>query len=146
MVRRHHTLPAMKQASIPIVIDPSQDLPAAVGEACTGCGKCCTNASYMGSMAATPEDMRRWRKEERDDILQYASELPHMGSADLWIHPDSGRELTRCPFVRKSGARYICKIHETRPEVCRGYPYHYDQMTDIGCEIPVQIKGQETSK
>lgn len=143
MVKPHHTIPAMNPAPIPIVIDPSQDLPAAVGAACTGCGKCCTNASYMGSMAATREDMERWRKEGRDDILQYAAELPHLGSADLWIHPVSGLELTRCPFVRKSGSRYICKIHDTRPEVCRGYPYRYSQMTEIGCEIPVQIAGQE---
>lgn len=133
-------IPAMKPITIPVVIDSSQDLPAAVGEACTGCGKCCINASYMGSMVATAEDMQRWREEEREDILQYAIQLPHMESADLWIHPVSGAELTRCPFVRKSGPRYICKIHDTRPAVCRGHPYGHAQMIDIGCEIPVTIK------
>jgi Fe-S-cluster containining protein len=45
--------------------------------------------------------------------------------ADLWVddqHPD-GRELTRCPFVRKvrNQNRYMCTIYETRPKVCRDY-------------------------
>ena len=97
----------------------------------------------MGSMRATADDMRRWREEGRKDILRHAAELPNIKGADLWIHPTTGVELTKCPFVRNSGSRYICKIYDTRPEVCRGYPYSYAQMVYVGCEIPVQIEGQE---
>lgn len=37
------------------------------GSPYTNCGKCCTNPAYMGSMSATIEDIKRWKREGRDD-------------------------------------------------------------------------------
>lgn len=126
-------------ATIPII--PENPLPPSVGENCTRCGKCCTNASYMLSLFATADDVARWRREGRDDILRYAAVLGPRGSADLWIDPASGKELPRCPFLKRpraGGGKYSCSIHQTRPDVCRGYPYAIEQMREDGCEIPLE--------
>jgi len=95
------------------------------GSPCTNCGKCCTNASYMGNLQATGEDVKRWRHEGRHDILRFAEVLgrPDDPWADLWADQVTGAERFRCPFVRKVRGqnRYLCTIYETRPQVCRDY-------------------------
>ncbi len=86
---------------------------------CTRCGKCCTNPSYVGSLQATGEDVKRWIREGRTDILEWAAIMgdPDDPWADLWISPRTGAEASRCPFVRKDPNRptYRCTIYETRP-------------------------------
>jgi Fe-S-cluster containining protein len=96
------------------------------GSPCNQCGKCCTNPNYMGTLFADGADVIRWRKEGRDDILRYAyvpGDEPD-ASADLWIDSwNGGKELYRCPFVRKNpnSPKHRCTIYETRPQVCRDY-------------------------
>lgn len=93
-------------------------------KACSRCGKCCTNASYMGSLSATGDDVKRWKQEGRDDILGRVSILGPEDDpwGDLWIK-ESGAEAQRCPFVRKdrNALTYRCTIYDTRPQVCRDY-------------------------
>jgi Fe-S-cluster containining protein len=70
----------------------------------------------MGSLFATVEDVERWEREGRTDILRFE----RMG--DLWID-EKGDERERCPFVRKNpgSKRHRCTIYDTRPQVCRDY-------------------------
>jgi Fe-S-cluster containining protein len=79
----------------------------------------------MGSLKATGKDVRRWRREGRDDILRYAYVLGDESDpwADLWIDDRTGDEKMKCPFVRKVPGtnKYHCRIYETRPQVCRDY-------------------------
>jgi Fe-S-cluster containining protein len=80
----------------------------------------------METLQATGEDVRRWRREKRYDILRFASVLPGPRNdprADLWIDEETGVERSRCPFVRKvrGSPRHLCSIYETRPQVCRDY-------------------------
>lgn len=112
--------------------------PEWIAGACTRCGKCCLKVDYMESLYATPADVARWKSEGRLDILQYAWVM--VSGADLWFS-ENGEQLPRCPFLRKDRGRntYKCLIHETRPEVCRGYPYGYDQMVADDCEIPAAV-------
>ena len=49
----------------------SEKLPP--GSPCTNCGKCCTNPDFMRSLDATGDDVKRWRREGRQDILRFAS-------------------------------------------------------------------------
>jgi Fe-S-cluster containining protein len=94
---------------------------------CSRCGKCCTSSSYMGTLSATEEDVHRWIREKRWDILAWTwlfydrDGIPDC--ADLWVSPKTGIEAERCPFVRKERGRntYKCTIYDTRPEVCRDY-------------------------
>lgn len=127
--------------TINIVEIPNEEpaLPAWVGAACTGCGKCCLDESYMGSLPASVADVRRWKKEGRHDILQYVAHV-HDGIYDLWVI--DGIELLRCPFVRKNRGQqtYRCTIHETRPDACRNYPVTASQMLEIGCEIVEELE------
>jgi Fe-S-cluster containining protein len=73
----------------------------------------------MGSLYAYPEDIARWRREGRDDILRYVEIVGEFG--DLWIK--NGEESERCPFVRKipGTKKYHCRIYDTRPQICRDY-------------------------
>lgn len=106
---------------------------------CTQCGRCCTNADFMGRMSASGSDVKRWRREGRADILQYAAIIgsPADPWADLWISPRTGNDAERCPFVRKirNSDRYRCTIYETRPEACRNYPLAVDHMIFVDCEM-----------
>jgi Fe-S-cluster containining protein len=91
----------------------------------------------MHTLSATAEDIARWRREGRDDILRYAYILGD--SADLWLDstkPDKS-ELDRCPFVRKipGSKKYNCRIYDTRPEVCREYQPWSGEPNDICEEI-----------
>jgi Fe-S-cluster containining protein len=89
----------------------------------------------MGTLQATGEDVKRWRREGRQDILRFASVLGPSDdpSADLWVDEEGlGRE--RCPFVRKvrGQPRYLCTIYETRPQVCRDYePWAPDSICEV---------------
>lgn len=91
---------------------------------CQRCGACCLMFSWL---AASAEDLERWEAEGREDILQYADMYIYSitGKADLWIHPETGEELLRCPFLHevKDGQMYECKIYDTRPMMCRGFPH-----------------------
>jgi Fe-S-cluster containining protein len=97
---------------------------------CNNCGKCCTSADFMGSLSATERDVRRWKREGREDILEFVDET----TGDLWITPN-GYELSICPFVAREGNSWFCSIYSTRPEVCRGYPSGIEHMISIGCEM-----------
>lgn len=107
---------------------------------CNQCGKCCTNPGYMGNLTATGADVKRWMKEEREDILKFVAILGSLDNpyADLWVTAD-GDEKERCPFVRKDKNKptYRCTIYETRPEICRQYkPW---SAHSICVELPTKI-------
>ena len=102
---------------------------------CNGCGKCCVKytegAGGAGLGCATERDLERLR--ERPDVLAW---IPHM-PPDLWIHPATGEEAMRCPWLRKLLNRtvYKCRIHDVRPDICRNYPLDKEQMRNDGCEM-----------
>jgi uncharacterized protein len=97
---------------------------------CNGCGKCCEK--YGHSLQANQRDVDRWRS-DRPDILRYMD--PLLG--DLWLNPQTGEEVQRCPWLRKMPReqRFKCRIYELRPDVCRDYPVNVQQMIDDGCEM-----------
>lgn len=81
---------------------------------CHRCGMCCI--ILWGSFEATQNDLKRWRREGRDDILKHVT--MRTDGASEW-----GEFTTKaCPFLRKLDGKYLCSIHETKPEHCRNYP------------------------
>ena len=90
---------------------------------CQRGGACCKRFSWL---TAYTEDIERWMDEGREDILQYADMYIYSitGAADLWFHPETDEELSRCPFLRKVGDKGVheCEIYDTRPMMCRGFP------------------------
>lgn len=101
-------------------------------KACNGCGKCCEKYSASSGLgSATVADVRRFRK--RPDILDWASPPLY----DYWFSPVTGEETGRCPWLRKLPNRAVfkCRIHDVRPDTCRGYPVSRQQMVQDQCEM-----------
>jgi len=92
---------------------------------CKRCGFCCKY--YEGLLWAEREDIERWKKEKRYDILKYIEGAEINGKIEyfdeLWFNPKTGDETYRCPFLRKVRNKpiYKCKIHETKPNECREF-------------------------
>lgn len=76
------------------------------------------------------EDVRRWEAAGREDILQWV-ECTH----DIWIHPETGDDVDRCPWLRKVRGqdRYQCRIYTLRPDICRNYPLSQEHAERTGC-------------
>lgn len=107
---------------------------------CVQCGKCCLDNPEL---SATQEDIEMWEDEFRDDILDWVDifelgedvdEIP-IRTGDLWISPNTGDEVKRCPWLRKLPKKdqYICRINECKPEVCRNFPLTYEHAVKCGC-------------
>jgi Fe-S-cluster containining protein len=107
---------------------------------CEQCGKCCRNivGAYCTSLAE--EDIVLWRKEGRDDILEWVRFIPlgpepDQAIADAWFNPRTGDEVKRCPWLRKlpHKNKYICRIHDVKPKHCRDYPTSNECAGEAGC-------------
>jgi Fe-S-cluster containining protein len=53
----------------------------------------------------------------------------------LWISPAKGDDVKRCPWLRKlpNQDKYICRIHDVKPEHCRAYPKSRKHALKTGC-------------
>lgn len=94
---------------------------------CVQCGNCCRNLFDAYSTSVDIDELNRWRSEERWDILRWVSIYELSGETafgDLWISPNTGDEVSRCPWLRKlpKQEKYKCRIHGTKPAHCRNYP------------------------
>lgn len=104
---------------------------------CKQCGKCCLEFEHL--WVATPEDVERWEREGREDILQYVDIIRFENGilAEIWIDK-YGEPMARCPFLKKVRKRrkYKCKIHETKPEACKDFPFYvYDPRNCDKCGL-----------
>ncbi|MEE8414625.1 MAG: hypothetical protein V3R96_08755 [Dehalococcoidales bacterium] len=88
---------------------------------CSVCGECCKKLGYEVRM--TPGDYRRWKHQERDDILSYALLISGSGGRGyLWFDPEIKLELDCCPFLTEYAfGKYSCAIQETKPMICRKF-------------------------
>jgi len=85
---------------------------------CLCCGKCC----FVDLTAyAEKEDFDRWRKENRQDILEMIESRHLIWAGDRMISSATGDYPRECPFLYSSEGSFLCSIYETRPAVCRNY-------------------------
>ena len=110
---------------------------------CNQCGKCCIHYSN-GGLSATQTEIDWWEA-SRPDIFQYV----HNG--EIWVDPASGKPLQRCPFLERvtnnetsspnqsPQEKYTCSIYHDRPDDCRHYPTHIDEMVRDECEM-IEVK------
>jgi Fe-S-cluster containining protein len=68
----------------------------------------------------SPEDIQRWEKERRYDIIARLRENEVMWSGDRIINK-FGVRLTSCVYLKRHGLFFACEIYETRPMVCRNF-------------------------
>jgi Fe-S-cluster containining protein len=107
------------------------------GFKCRQCGHCCINVSGAFSACATDADMKRWEAAGRDDILAWVDPIA-VGDErvyDIWINPKTGEDVQRCPWLRKirGTERYVCRIHDLKPDHCRKYPKSRRHADETGC-------------
>ena len=90
---------------------------------CTRCGKCCVEGASR--LSASEADLAMWAR-HAPHVLTYVAvrNVKGVPQGDLWISPRTGKETTRCPWIRKypNRDRFYCRIYEVRPDVCRRYP------------------------
>lgn len=111
--------------------------PRESGFLCRLCGHCCLNLGDAIASCATEADIQRWAAAGRHDILEWVDTLSlgKTGIHDIWINPQTGEDASRCPWVRKVRGtdRYICRIHDLKPDRCRHYPLSRQHAEDTGC-------------
>ncbi|HVO65492.1 MAG TPA: YkgJ family cysteine cluster protein [Syntrophales bacterium] len=84
---------------------------------CKRCGKCC----LIAFAPVSDEDMERWRREGKEEILRAMEHSKSLWAGDIVISSENGRILFTCPFLRWEGTYHTCTIYEDRPKVCRNY-------------------------
>ena len=105
---------------------------------CKQCGNCCLNLYDAFSTCATDEDIKMWDSNGRDDILDWVDPI-HVGEDyyvyDIWISPVTHDDVNRCPWLRKlpNQDKYVCRIHDLKPEHCRAYPRSRKHAQRTGC-------------
>jgi Fe-S-cluster containining protein len=90
------------------------------------------------STCATDEDIAMWQNAGRKDILEWVDPI-QVGTHfvyDIWINPVTGDDVKRCPWLRKlpNQDKYICRIHDLKPEHCRNYPRSRKHALKTGCK------------
>lgn len=91
---------------------------------CIQCGKCCRRLNIERIFIA--EDIRRWRREKRLDILNYCRVMEYQDDIDLidFFNPETNSYInSNCPFLVKRLGKYWCGIHETKPWTCENWPF-----------------------
>lgn len=93
---------------------------------CRPCANCCTNVIIR----VKEEDILRWKKENRQDILLCLEEISP--GAVFMIRKKNGE----CIFLTEKG----CSIHSTRPKVCRDFPKNKAHAEKFSCKLKDALK------
>jgi len=81
--------------------------------------------------------VRRWEAAGREDIVAWVDPIAVGDECvyDIWVNPKTGEDVRRCPWLRKvrGSDRYVCRIHDLKPEHCRKYPKSRRHAVETGC-------------
>lgn len=105
------------------------------------CGVCSLNQSNMPSIYVDEEDVQRWKKAEREDILAWVDSIKVRGGEyvhTIWVDPATKIDVEQCPWMKRlpDKNRWICQIYDLKPSRCREYPKSYTQESDSECKGP----------
>lgn len=109
------------------------------GFECRQCGRCCRELDYRHEL--DPADFERWEKLGRNDILERVAPVTRGGrivSYAIWIEPGTRRFTEICPWLtpaelKKTSTRWVCRIHDVKPDICRQYPGTRKHARMTGC-------------
>ncbi|MBN2567994.1 MAG: YkgJ family cysteine cluster protein [Deltaproteobacteria bacterium] len=85
---------------------------------CMRCGKCCLSNLFF---YITDDDIERWKREGRKDILHIIENRQAVWGGDHFVSARDGTFMHGCPFLEWKDGRHSCSIYQTRPRVCRDY-------------------------
>ena len=104
---------------------------------CKRCGLCCSLLGIEHELYVDEEDVRRWEREGRDDILAWVARAVYRDQEyDFPVDPNTGDEVVGdCPFLERDAERGVtrCLIHDTRPRDCVAFPASREDAAWIGC-------------
>lgn len=103
---------------------------------CIQCGNCCKSLDYHDAL--TENDVNAWRNNLRRDILAWIGVYESKDgqrSYRIWTDPQTGKIAETCPFLKHLPAenRWVCRIHEVKPSICREYPVSRKHGIMTGC-------------
>ena len=104
--------------------------------ACRQCGKCCRTLDYHNEVTA--DDVTRWKHADRSDVLDWVGSFPKNSRENvyrIWIKPGTRTVVETCPFLQNipHENRWICRIHDVKPQICRQYPVSRKHAIMTGC-------------
>ena len=104
--------------------------------ACHQCGKCCQRLDYHNEITA--DDVAYWKQAGRSEILDWVGTFQKNDREALyriWIKPGTRTFAETCPFLKKKPHenRWICLIHDVKPQICRQYPVSRKHAIMTGC-------------
>lgn len=80
---------------------------------CTRCGACCHGGE--GKILVSEDDLVRWRRSNRDDLVEQTTE-GHFGMRAFLVNAKGA-----CVHLTWPEGKSICSIYEERAEVCREF-------------------------
>jgi Fe-S-cluster containining protein len=103
---------------------------------CLQCGQCCRFLDYHKEL--THQDYLLWQSMERADIMKRVRVIKRAGEIAayrIWIDPVTNQILEGCPWLVRDSEhnRYVCRIHDVRPKICRQYPGSRKHARMTGC-------------
>jgi len=103
---------------------------------CRQCGQCCRQLDYRDGM--TQADAERLKEIGRTDILAWVRTARTSGgdiAHRIWVIPGTNEFAPTCPFLKRGASpqRWICSIHEVKPDICRHYPVSRKHALMTGC-------------
>ena len=103
---------------------------------CHQCGKCCQKLDYHNEVTA--EDVDYWEQTGRGDVLAWVGTFKKNGQEAIyriWIKPGTRTFAETCPFLQKNphDNKWICRIHDAKPRICREYPVSRKHAIMTGC-------------
>ena len=103
---------------------------------CRQCGGCCKLLDYHDALTTT--DVEQWKQMGRQDILArggVSRKADGKKTYRIWVEPGSTKLAERCPFLNHLTAenRWICRIHNVKPRICREYPVSRKHGIMTGC-------------
>jgi Fe-S-cluster containining protein len=106
------------------------------GFSCRQCGDCCKLLAYHDALTAA--DVKLWERTGRQDILEWVGVFRMIDGEPtyrIWVVPGTGKLAEQCPFLKRLPAenRWICRIHDVKPRICRDYPVSRKHGIMTGC-------------
>ena len=103
---------------------------------CRQCGKCCQTLDYRNEI--TKEDVNMWKCLGRTDILEWVGVFKRGDQGEvyrIWMKPGTREFAVTCPFLKKhpNENRWLCRIHDVKPRICRQYPVSRKHAVMTGC-------------
>lgn len=105
---------------------------------CRQCGRCCRRLDYHDALTETDYD--QWIALGRTDILERVGIVrkgERITGFAIWMVPGTRQYAPVCPWLASAPPpgpdRWICRIHDVKPEICRDYPGSRKHARMTGC-------------